>query len=159
MKHRTKGIGGFFLVILTIYVSFIAAGKPEKGQGNVQAAVKMQSNELMIRIAEIEVYPDYLEEYKAILKEEAEASIRLEPGVISIFPMYQRDNPTQIRILEIYANREAYESHLASPHFQKYKSTTLHMVHSLYLLDMETIDEAQMINIFSKLQQLSNDEE
>ena len=40
-----------------------------------------------------------LEEYKAILKEEAEASVRPEPGVISILPMYQKEHPTQVRIL------------------------------------------------------------
>lgn len=107
--------------------------------------------EMMIRIAEIEIHPNNLEEYKAILKEESEASIRLEPGVISIFPMYQKANPTQIRILEIYASREAYEFHLKTPHFQKYKTTTLHMVKSLQLTEMETIDAATMTKIFSKL--------
>ena len=56
---------------------------------------------MMVRISEIQIDPARLDEYKAILKEESEASVRLEPGVISIFPMYQRDDPTQIRILEI----------------------------------------------------------
>lgn len=110
-----------------------------------------QKNEMMIRIAEIEIHPQNLTEYKAILKEESEASIRLEPGVISIFPMYQKANPTQVRILEIYASREAYELHLKTPHFQKYKTTTLHMVKSLQLTEMEAIDAATMTKIFSKL--------
>jgi len=77
--------------------------------------------EMLVRISEIEIHPNYLEEYKTILKEEAEASVRLEAGVISIFPMYQKDKRTEIRILEIYASREAYESNIKSPHFQKYK--------------------------------------
>jgi hypothetical protein len=49
---------------------------------------------MSVRISEIGIDADYLEEYKAILKEEAELSVRLEPGVIAIFPMYQKDNPT-----------------------------------------------------------------
>ena len=106
---------------------------------------------MMIRIAEIEIHPNNLEKYKAILKEGAETSMKLEPGVISIFPMYQKTNPTQVRILEIYASREAYEWHLKTPHFQKYKTTTLHMVKSLQLTDMEPIDAATMTKIFSKL--------
>jgi quinol monooxygenase YgiN len=53
--------------------------------------------------------------------------------------------------LEIYANREAYESHLKTPHFQTYKSTTLKMVKSLKLIDMEPIDVETMPNIFRKL--------
>ena len=106
---------------------------------------------MLVRISEIEIHADYLEEYKAILKEEAEASVRLEPGVISIFPMYQKENPTGVRILEIYANREAYKSHLKTPHFQKYKTTTLKMVKSLKLVDMEVIDAETMTKIFKKM--------
>ena len=106
----------------------------------------------MVRISEIQIDPARLAEYNAILKEESEASVRLEPGVISIFPMYQRENPAEIRILEIYASRAAYESHIQSPHFQKYKTTTLPMVKSLKLIDMETIDPGTMTTLFAKMQ-------
>lgn len=110
-----------------------------------------QKNRMLIRISEIEIYPASLPAYKAILTEEAAASVQLEPGVISIFPLYQQKDSTQIRILEIYANREAYQSHLKSPHFQKYKTTTLSMVKSLQLIDMDAIDPKTMKDIFSKL--------
>jgi quinol monooxygenase YgiN len=110
-----------------------------------------QKNNMLIRISEIEIDSNYLEAYNKILKEESEASVRLEPGVISIFPMYQKDNPTQVRILEIYASREAYELHLKTPHFQEYKTTTLKMVKSLKLIDMEAIDAEIMPMIFRKL--------
>jgi quinol monooxygenase YgiN len=106
---------------------------------------------MMIRISEIEIDSNYLEEYKAILKEESRASVKLEPGVISIYPMYEKEHPTQVRILEIYANREAYELHLKTPHFLKYKTTTLKMVKSLKLVDMEAIDAETMHEIFRKL--------
>ncbi|MEH2148688.1 putative quinol monooxygenase [Nostoc sp.] len=111
-----------------------------------------QQKEMMVRISEIEIDSNYLNEYKAILKEESEASVRLEPGVISIFPMYQKENPTEVRILEIYASREAYESHLKTPHFQHYKTTTQKMVKSLKLVDMETIDAKTMTKIFKKME-------
>jgi quinol monooxygenase YgiN len=114
-------------------------------------SVSAQDNEMIIRISEIEIDSDYLEEYNRILQEEAEASVRLEPGVISIFPMFQKENPGQVRILEIYAHKEAYESHLKTLHFQKYKTTTLKMVKSLKLMDMKAIDAETMTKIFSKL--------
>ena len=107
----------------------------------------------MIRISEIEIDSNYVEAYKAILKEESRASVKLEPGVISIYPMYQKENPTQVRILEIYASREAYELHLKTPHFQGYKTTTLKMVKSLKLIDMEAIDRETMPEIFRKLKE------
>ncbi len=110
-----------------------------------------QEQKMMVRISEIRIDANHLEQYKAILKEEAEASVRLEPGVIAIFPMYQRESDTEFRILEIYANREAYESHLKTSHFQKYKSATLHMVKSLKLVDMNTIDAKTMTKMFKKI--------
>ena len=114
------------------------------------SSVFAQKNSMMIRISEIEVDSNYLEQYKTILKEEARASVELEKGVLSIFPMYEKESPTRVRILEIYATREAYESHLKTPHFQKYKTTTLHMVKSLKLIDMEAIDPETMTQIFRK---------
>ncbi|WP_345243282.1 putative quinol monooxygenase [Nibrella saemangeumensis] len=114
-----------------------------------------QQNELvqprpMVRIAEIDIEPDYLEAYKAILAEEAAASVKLEPGVMAIFPMYQKENKTQVRILEIYVSKAAYEQHVKTPHFQKYKTTTAKMVKSLKLVDMEGIDWATVPLIFKK---------
>lgn len=110
-----------------------------------------QQKEMMVRISEIEINPVYLQEYIAILEEEAAASVKLEPGVIAIFPMYQKENPTQIRILEMYASKTDYEQHLKTPHFQKYKVTTLKMVKSLKLIDMKSIDVDTMPFMFKKL--------
>ena len=115
--------------------------------------ISAQTNDMMIRISEIEIDSNYLEAYKAILKEEASASMQIEPGVISIYPMYQKEHSTQVRILEIYADREAYESHLKTPHFQKYKTTTLKMVKSLKLVDMGAMDPETMPEIFRKLKE------
>jgi quinol monooxygenase YgiN len=112
--------------------------------------ISAQKNNMMIRISEIEIDSNYLKEYKSILKEESRASVKLEPGVIAIYPMYQKEHPTQVRILEIYASREAYELHLKTPHFQTYKTTTLKMVKSLKLIDMEAVDEETMPEIFRK---------
>ena len=110
-----------------------------------------QGEDMIVRISEIEIHLNRLAEYNAILKEEAEASVRLEPGVIAIFPMSQKEKPTELRILEIYASREAYEAHLKTPHFQKYKTTTLEMVKSLKLVDMDARDAQTMATIFKKM--------
>ncbi|WP_292010882.1 carboxymuconolactone decarboxylase family protein [Chryseobacterium sp.] len=113
--------------------------------------VPIIENDMMVRISEIEIVPEFLEEYNSILKEEASASVKLEKGVIAIFPMYQKENPGQIRIVEIYADKEAYQFHLQTPHFQHYKTSTLKMVKSLKLVDMESLDKETMSRIFEKL--------
>ena len=110
-----------------------------------------QVREVMVRIAEIEVEAGSVETYKAILEKEAEASVRLEPGVIAIFPVYDGQRPTNFKILEVYASRHAYESHLHTPHFERYKTSTSKMVRSLTLVDVKPIDVATMSLIFAKM--------
>lgn len=109
------------------------------------------SKDMMIRIAEIEVDSSSLSSYLTILKEEAATSVRLEEGVVSIYPMSDIRNPNKIRILEIYRSKEAYKQHLKTSHFLKYKSSTLDMVKSLELIDVEAIDQTSMPNIFRKM--------
>jgi quinol monooxygenase YgiN len=114
-------------------------------------SISAQTKGMMIRISEIEIDSSYIKQYNQILQEESRASVKLEAGVIAIYPMYQKENPTQVRILEIYANRKAYESHLNTPHFQKYKTSTGKMVKSLKLVDMDNIDPQTMAEIFRKM--------
>ena len=105
---------------------------------------------MIVRIAEIEVYPQYLEEYLAFANEVDRLSVEREPGVICLFPMQSAEDSTQIRILEIYASDAAYQAHLKTDHFQKYKQGTLHMVKSLKLPTMQPLDPATMQLIFKK---------
>jgi len=53
--------------------------------------------------------------------------------------------------VEIYKNEEAYKAHLQTPHFLKYKTSTLSMVKKLDLVDMTPLDEQAMPLIFKKL--------
>ncbi|ARK12255.1 carboxymuconolactone decarboxylase family protein [Fibrella sp. ES10-3-2-2] len=107
--------------------------------------------DMMVRIAEIEIVPDYLDEYKAILAEEATASVKIEPGVLVIFPMYEQEQPTRFKLVEIYATKAAYESHLKTPHFQRYKTSTQKMVKSLKLIEMSSVTPDLMTELFKKL--------
>lgn len=93
----------------------------------------------MVRIAELEIDPASLDAYKLLLAEEQEASVRLEPGVLMLHSVSLADDPTQIRILEVYASRDAYEAHLKTPHFIKYKTLTEPMVKSLRLVETRPI--------------------
>lgn len=89
----------------------------------------------MVRLAHIVVDEASLQSYKSALKEEIEASVTLEPGVLTLYAVSAKDNPTHFTILEIYANTEAYEAHVQTSHFLKYKDITKDMVTSLELVD------------------------
>lgn len=93
----------------------------------------------MTRLSKITVDADHLPAYRDELAEEVRASMALEPGVLSLYAVFDKEDPTRLTILEIYASREAYEQHLKSPHFLKYKNGTLHMVKSLELVDVDAL--------------------
>lgn len=96
-------------------------------------------HERLVRIAELEIDPAHLDAYKAALREEIETSIRKEPGVLALYAVSVKDHPTQIRLFEMYADPVAYQAHLQSTHFKKYKSETTGMVKSLRLIETEPL--------------------
>lgn len=98
-----------------------------------------QTKETITRLAVIEVDSTYLEEYKTFLKEGVEQALKKEPGVLTIYPMAEVLRPTHFTILEVYASKSAYESHLKTPHFLKYKNGTMHMVKSLQLITVNPL--------------------
>lgn len=117
-----------------------------------EKAVDLDGNKQihLVRIAEIEVIPEYWEEYKEILLYGARESVEKEEGVISIFPMEIQAEKYKIRILEIYRDQKAYEDHIKSKHFQHYKTTTLKMIKDLKLVDMNALDVSLIKKIFIK---------
>lgn len=102
----------------------------------------------IVRLSKIEVYPQYLDEYMKFASEVGEVSLRTEPGVLTMYAVSEKENPCKVTILEIYSSKEAYEKHIASEHFQKYKQGTLHMVKSLVLSDQTELNPANRINNF-----------
>lgn len=114
------------------------------------------TDNMLVRISEIEVHPEYLDEYLQYAYTVGATSVREEQGVVCIYPMQTRRDDCQIRILEIYASAEAYQHHIKTAHFQKYKTETLHMVKSLDLVDMNALDPATMPQIFKKMPQVKD---
>ena len=114
------------VVVATVLGSLIAIGAQTMKQP-------------LVRLAELEIDPGQLPAYRDALKEEVETSIRVEPGVLKLYAVSVKDQPSQIRILEVYRDQAAYELHLQTPHFKKYKAATQGMVKSLRLIETEPI--------------------
>jgi quinol monooxygenase YgiN len=108
---------------------------------------------LITRIAEIEVNDGYIEQYLAAAHNVGTKSVETEPGVICIFPMQVKEQQNTIRIVEIYRDQEAYQSHLQTPHFLDYKQGTLHMVKLLKLVDTAPLAPEAIPSIFKKMNQ------
>ncbi|GGA85022.1 putative quinol monooxygenase [Puia dinghuensis] len=88
----------------------------------------------MTRLANLVVDSAQLDSYNRFLKEEIETSVRVEPGVLTLYAVADKSDPTHITILEIYADSVAYKAHLLTPHFLKYKTGTSAMVKHLELV-------------------------
>ena len=110
---------------------------------------------MQVRIAELEILPEWLDAYLEAAGAVGAESVAKEPGVVCIFPMQKKESPTSIRIVEIYRSEEAYKAHLETPHFRKYKDGTPHMIKSLKLVPMRPLDVDGMKQIFSKQNQLT----
>lgn len=118
-------MGLTYLILVLTMQALVSCNKP---------GVQME-NPQMVRLAKLVIDSTQLETYNAMLKEEIEASVRLEPGVRTLYAVAEKDNPTHITILEIYADSLAYKSHIQTPHFIKYKTGTKDMVKSLELVE------------------------
>ena len=103
----------------------------------------MAQDHKIYRIAKITVDPAQLEKYQAALKEQMTTAMAVEPGVLSYYAVSEKKDATHITIFEIYADSTAYQAHIQTSHFKKYKETVKDMVKSLYLEDVDVIGIAK----------------
>lgn len=101
-----------------------------------------QEKNQMVRLAKIKVDPSQLEKYNLALKEQMTTAVGVEPGVVTYYAVADKRDPSNITILEIYADTAAYQAHITTPHFKKYKETVKDMVKSLELVDVTLIGSA-----------------
>lgn len=126
-----------FIKSLTVFVTLFML---TSSFGNKTMA---QDKNQIVRLAKIKVDPLQLEQYNAALKEQMTTAIRVEPGVLTYYAVADKSDPSSITILEIYADTAAYNSHIATPHFRKYKEAVKNMVKSLELVDVTLIGSAR----------------
>jgi quinol monooxygenase YgiN len=100
-----------------------------------QTNANAQNKNWVVRIAKLKIDSAQLENYKTALKRHAETAVRVEPGVITLYAVYEKNNPTHVTVFEIYASQDAYQAHLKTDHFLLYKQTTKDMVKSLELIE------------------------
>lgn len=98
-------------------------------------ALDAQTRAPVVRIAELVIDPSQLDAYKAAVKEEMQAAVQSEPGVLAIYAVAEKDHPATLHFFEIYASESAYRAHIQSPHFKKYVSVTQPMIRSRKLIE------------------------
>jgi quinol monooxygenase YgiN len=123
MRHSLQSVLTVFIVTMSLY----SCSPTEK------------TNNQLVRLAIISVDTTQIEQYNQFLKEEIQASIEKEPGVITLYAVAEKENPHHVTLFETYADSAQYRSHLTTPHFQKYKQGTLNMVTHLELIESKPL--------------------
>ena len=88
-----------------------------------------------VRIAELEIDPAQLEAFNSAVKESIETSVQVEPGVLVLYAVAEKDHPARVRVFEVYTDVGAYKAHLETSHFRKFRAVTEKMVVSRKLID------------------------
>jgi quinol monooxygenase YgiN len=130
MKNENTCLHRFSIVRLIIVIVMITA---------IGQAALAQDKKMVVRVARLQIDSAQLQAYNTALKEHAETAIRVEPGVITLYAVAEKDKPTHITVFEIYASEDAYQAHRLAPHFLKYKNVTKDMVKSLQLMEVDPI--------------------
>lgn len=128
-----------------VMVTLCCCGNKQTTQYDNMCEKLPMSDDGIVRLSKIKVNPDYLDEYMKYAMEVGTVSLQTELGVLTMYAVADKEDPSNITILETYANQEAYKQHIASDHFQKYKQGTLHMVDSLILDDVTPLNPKNKI--------------
>ncbi len=131
VQSKKKSLLGF-VVSIVILLSFLTSN----------SAIAQKKNQ-MTRLVKIKVDSLQLDNYNVALKKQMTTAIRVEAGVLTYYAVADKKDPTQITILEIYADMAAYQSHIVTTHFRKYKDTVKDMVKSLEIMDVDVIGVAK----------------
>jgi len=113
--------------------------------GWVTAIARATPNDVIVRIAELEIDPAQLGAYTEAVRDEMEDAVRLEPGVLAIYAVAEKHDPTKLHFFEIYTSEAAYASHRESPHFKKYLAVTQPMIRDRKLVEAVPIQMSDKV--------------
>jgi quinol monooxygenase YgiN len=99
------------------------------------AASAQEAQKPYVRLAELDIDPAQMERFNAAIREGVTTAVRVEPGVLALYAVLEKDHPNRVRVFEMYKDEAAYQKHLQTPHFRKFRDTTDKMVKSRKLLD------------------------
>lgn len=93
----------------------------------------------IIRIFEMQIRPDSVETFTALGKHNIRQSVNTEQGVLGMYVMTDKDDPSKFYIVEAYADENAYQAHRASPHFQAWLDGAKDMIVSRKMIETHPV--------------------
>ena len=82
------------------------------------------------RIVDFEINLEQIDAFLPLMRENASASARDEPGCRQFDVCYDSDHPGHVFLYEVYDDRTAFDAHLSTPHFKSFDAATAGMIRS-----------------------------
>ena len=86
----------------------------------------------------LDIKPDHVEDFIEASFGDAQGSVRDEPGCFRFDLLRDPEKATRFYLYEVYRDKAAFEAHLETPHFGKWKAR----VESMFDGEMQRIDMA-----------------
>ncbi|MBV6886430.1 antibiotic biosynthesis monooxygenase [Xanthomonas campestris pv. spermacoces] len=132
MKSSTGNLNLIHLVFALLFVCSLAQANDQSATENAMKpanpfAMKPPENtssSTYVRWSMLEVDPTRMDSFKALGNENVRETRRNDPGVLAFYWAGEKDHPNRVRVLEVYADENAYKAHLASAHYQKFRDAS-----------------------------------
>ena len=93
----------------------------------------------IVNIAELEIFPEHIEDFKRAVIEEIDESVKVEPGVFAIYAVTNKGEPSSFTFVEIYADQASLEEHRDTPHFRKFAEIVKGMTSKRTIIPREVV--------------------
>lgn len=77
---------------------------------------------------EFQVKPEQLDAFLPLMRENAAASVRDEPGCHQFDVVQSSDDPALILLYELYSDAAAFDAHRETPHFRRFDAAIGNMI-------------------------------
>jgi len=76
---------------------------------------------MYVLVVTIDIKSQFKDRFMAEMLDDARGSVRDEPGCLRFDVIQDEKEPNRIYLYEVYADRAAFEVHMTTPHFLKWK--------------------------------------
>jgi len=87
-----------------------------------------------------DIHPAAVDDFMPLMRQQAANSRRLEEGCHQFDIAYEQSNPCRIFLYELYEDRDAFDLHLESAHYQRFASLTESMVAKKTVATFNTLE-------------------
>ena len=76
---------------------------------------------MYVLVVTIDIKPEFKGAFITEILEDARGSVRNEPGCVRFDVIQDEKEPNRIYLYEVYSDRVAFDFHMTTPHFLKWK--------------------------------------